>query len=101
MAPQFDVFGAPLPSEDLEHNYSNNIFDEVDDILAFMDISSGGNSNFRGWYFLNILMYVVSLGTTLLYLFLSIMSKIIDSRFDDKRLILINMFAILFLTLIC
>lgn len=51
LAPQFDEFGAPLPPEDLEYDYNDDIFDEVDDIPAepLRDISSGGlvPTNFR------------------------------------------------------
>ena len=32
VAPQFDEFGAPLPPEDLEYDYNDDIFDEVIEI---------------------------------------------------------------------
>ena len=50
LAPQFDEFGAPLPPEDLEYDYNDDIFDEVDDIPA--EPLSGGlvPTNFRGMY---------------------------------------------------
>ena len=54
LAPQFDEFGAPLPPEDLEYDYNDDIFDEVDEIPAGEplrdNIGSGGliPTNFRG-----------------------------------------------------
>jgi len=53
LAPQFDEFGAPLPPEDLEYDYNDDIFDEVDDIPAepLRDFGSGSGlipTNFRG-----------------------------------------------------
>ena len=56
LAPQFDEFGAPLPPEDLEYDYNDDIFDEVDDIPAepLRDFGSSGSgsglipTNFRG-----------------------------------------------------
>ena len=66
LAPQFDEFGAPLPPEDLEYDYNDDIFDEVDDIPAepLRDFGSGSGlipTNFRGGTsnFLKYNMYIL------------------------------------------